>query len=135
MDDLIARLKAATEPNAELDRDIAHRFGWWQTPDEKLADARSELGREPSEGLMDWINSVPDRFPPFTASIDTALVLLPEGWRWMRGVLGDVMVAPDTEIFQPRGMSDHPLPAVALCIAILSAVAKDPRLIRKMIPS
>lgn len=106
--ELIAALELATVPDRELDAEIdqlAYENGWR------------------SERIM-----TPDRTPSYTASIDAALTLVPEGYCWdvARGYVPEATVWQiGTEYDEGSGRqlphSQHPVPAIALCIAALKA--------------
>lgn len=145
--DLISRLEAATGPDRELDARIVLalniRPDWAKTDPAELIAMR-----EPLVAPDTWTVSVgycgPSLvFLPYTASIDAALTLVPEGWFWRVG---------RTSIYQAWAFisSTHPdhgepgrnefawkreeweppsHPALALCIAALkarAALAKEP---------
>ena len=133
-DELIARLEAATGPCRELDaaimavfyvrdkRDIGVREGWQDEDYDNCLPVKSEV----------WVDRSTDKWVSthafkFTASIDAALTLVPEGYfpvidfvfnrAWIRTADG----------------KDHPniaqcnkpqaTPALAICIAALRAQA------------
>lgn len=103
--ELIAKLEAATGPSRELDHEIAYTVKWnghWRGP---------------------------EAIPPFLASIDAALLLVPDDMWWTAGGckreqhasvgyedldLGDV--------FEGFGAN----PAIAVCIAALKAKQGTP---------
>lgn len=117
MHDLIARLEAATEGSRVLDAEIHLAIG-----------ERCGMG---SDGLY---------LPPhYTQSVDAALTLVPEGWRWDE-LSRDVDWGPGPErsyavsidfYEMPSGRwlrnqsAAHDLLPVALCIAALRA-RKEP---------
>ena len=111
MTDLIGRLAAATGPDRELDVEIARACGYsgdfgWFTP--------------PGGGRL-------VRCPKFTASIDAALTLLPEGKMWLFGHLDPEDMRFFATITDGRVLGDetwrgfHATPAIALVLAILKA--------------
>lgn len=116
---LIERLEKAEGPDRELDEDIAKATGWWWDHVEAL-----------------WIdetgNEIQDECPEFTASLDVAVGLVPEGWNWQlygRDVLAQtnhplgvgrpycILSLPGTREAGGRGVT----PAIAVCIASLKA--------------
>ena len=114
-DDLIARLKAATGPDRELDARLCIALG---------------LSRDNvMVGVGGWcINSEtnpnPYKSPAYTASIDAALTLVPEGWLWrimpsdFDGWLAEVWTDDTLDCeFGVRAKT----PALAICIAALRA--------------
>jgi hypothetical protein len=128
MNDLVARLEAATGPDGDLDMAIFKSLGWkevyfgdnsrgyfvphykqWQHEDGRTRRA------------------LPEAVPMYTASIDAALTLVPEDWffhisRFSLDVSeprcdASVYRRSDRECFQ----SDGPTIALAICIATLRA--------------
>lgn len=109
LDELIARLEAATGPSRELDF-----WCWWwgkASHDGELPDA-------------DYVtaNIKSDPGPRYTASIDAALTLVPEGWEWCAYGAGGA------DVWWPEGLHAQKMtyaasPAVALCIAAIRARA------------
>ena len=106
MSDLIARLEAATGPDRELDRAIAKALGVMP-----LYQMRGQIGSS-------W--------PDFTDSIDAALTLVPEGWRWHSyywprkdepKIMSLVTSEPHVGIAHGKAAT----PALAICIAALKA--------------
>ena len=123
-DELIAALEKATGPSRELDAELhAARF-----PELRSAPWVSRGGV--------WVDTSSEdpnmAFPAqYTASIDAALSLVPEGWRWsldwtQRLPYQDCgradLYAPGNGI-KPADVGDvyAATPAIALCIAALKA--------------
>lgn len=123
-DDLIARLEAAEGPQFVLDVEI------WKTC--HPADWKWQHGR---------FNP-----PAYTASIDAALTLVPEGWHlaalgfihpdfrqeteldWRADIFGPVTWAEDDGFPEPQYEAvggNAPTPALAICIAALKARSHD----------
>ena len=116
--DLIARLEAATGPDRDLDRAIAKALGVMP-----LYELRGQIGGS-------W--------PDYTASIDTALTLVPANALWgvkalwdqgpdanggpkaYRGSV-DVYEVRDGLFWKDNHLSLAPTPALAICIAALRA--------------
>lgn len=68
--ELADRVERADGPSRELDVEIALAIGW------RLDQSGpNDLWREP--GRADWVE-----LPEFTASLDAALTLVPEGWKF-----------------------------------------------------
>lgn len=115
--DLITRLESADGPSRELDADIARAIGWECVVRDPEAQGKYVCWRKHYRS-GEWI-----MLPRYTASIDAALTLVPEGWDWA--------------IFHTNGgltihawcgdKIDHfgDTPALALCIAALRAHQKD----------
>jgi hypothetical protein len=114
--ELIERLEKLTGPDREIDADIAATVG-----------AFKEKHGLPGGG---WVSKgehyavVPA--PRYTESIDAAMTMLPEGFRWglktsrhRRGYFAETWTADGKVIC---GIGDAPTPAIALCIAILRAI-------------
>lgn len=120
MDDLIAKLEAATEGSRELDVEIV--FALYP---ESVYRPQC-VGDEP----IFWSEPYYKReCPAFTTSLDAALTLVPEGQGWgvLAGEPGTDGVFHNAYVTKPR---DVPLqsgpcrtPALALCIAALNARA------------
>ena len=80
---LLARVSAGTGPDRELDAEIARALGWkplyrddyskWWPPS-AVTDAR--------ERKRSILHHPTQPLPMFTASLDAALTLVPEGWSW-----------------------------------------------------
>lgn len=125
---LAERIEQATEPSRELDAEIALAVGWtyrlrgdghcWFPPNSKY----------PWEHEMDA--------PPFTASIDAALTLVPEGLEWSVSFIRDRVGLPDEAIIYLKPFyefeADDPeamvicyghTPSLALCTAALRAAS------------
>ena len=110
--DLIARLEKATGPAWQLDADIAVGMGW---------------ALDESDQLYPWANPNGDLLedcPHYTASIDAALTLVPEGWtRFVDATAPECLI--DVELFAPgKGpltKGSHRCESIALCIAALKA--------------
>lgn len=141
LSDLIERLVALKGPDRELDWAIAIAIGLVEIRfDEGNQVERAYLVTDKpimrylgSEGQYKWHD-----LPHFTASLDAALTLVPEGWDWR-------VSGPDWEnhervshfahVREYQGMSSpkrdaegdarHSVPAIALCIAALRARAAD----------
>lgn len=119
-EELIAALEKATGPSWELDEAI-------------MCCVYADL--KPERHLEGWYSASGDhiRVDRYTASIDAALTLVPEGWRWsldwtQRPPYQDCgradLYAPGAGI-KPPDVSDvyGATPAIALCIAALKARA------------
>ena len=114
-EELLAALEAATGPDRELDRCIS-----------LLSD-----GKNPDEYVL--VGATAHLIPQYTASIDAALLLVPEGWHW--AVYTDKMICGKNGVRVVIGGPDRTrrgwskiihetyaaTPALALCIAALKA--------------
>lgn len=78
MRDLIANLEAAAEGSRELDQQIAEATGWVVRYYGDIDQFLATKIRANGEGFT-------HELPRYTASIDAALTLVPEGWRWQAG--------------------------------------------------
>lgn len=115
MTDLIARLEAAEGPDRELDAEI-----------ENLLAGGSDRDLEyiVSNGVED--TTAP---PRYTASIDAALTLVPEGWTW--GIMHCAGAPPEVCFYRAvcgvysSIVAVAATPALALCIAALKARNHD----------
>lgn len=131
-DELIAALEKATGPSRELDAEIsaATRLLPGFPRHEYVAPATMEA-RE--DGTVDCYAAAPGRAPQrverarapqWTASIDAALALVPDGWtRAVDATAPELGV--DVQLFPPADGSEvvgsHKHEALALCIAALRA--------------
>lgn len=128
MSDLIERLGKAVGPDKELDWDLALLAGW-ERRDWDIASAN--LGWF-APGVPNVMHSDP---PRYTASIDAALTLVPDGWAWavrehrdcppphsdaLAKVSRVAWGCPEGELYE-QSQARHPTPAIALCIAALRA--------------
>lgn len=131
-DELIAALEAATGPSRELDRHIARLIGWHRV---EPRHTRSTHGAWIAPA--DWIGAMSDGspmldslhgttmhpdVPAYTASIDAALTLVPEGCEWSRhrGANDRMTMQVDGPGYIGRH-GQGATPAIALCIAALRA--------------
>lgn len=132
--DLIARLAAATEPSRELDAEIVTLI----TP-ECIGVERGPFGGPSARKTDEWLYIFePHRTwsdswlptPRYTASLDAAMTLVPEGWDWSLNSDGSCEIYKDV----PPGMlpgapgstlligeAATRLPALALTIAAIRA--------------
>ena len=130
MSDLITRLEAATGPDRELDAAIFTAVYHDKVPSPIV---ESGYGWRYDKGHW-WLATGEDArtppkcvFPPrFTASIDAALTLVPEGWRWHSyhwrrkdepKIMSLVTNEPHVGIAHGKAAT----PALAICIAALRA--------------
>ncbi len=109
--DLIARLEAAEGPDRGLDAEIARLKGY-EVHDKLWVRVTSYDGHE--KGALSPL-------PHYTASIDAALTLVPEGWGWSFG-----QTPTDEGVEYHAQVNWEPIvaggtPAIALCIAALKA--------------
>lgn len=122
--ELVERLEAAEGPSRELDAEIARALGW------------KDVGIGPhAPQTVKWVR--PDgsetfnRLPAYTASIDAALTLVPEGWEWTVGnTYAEGRTFARVENFALKGEPNFNVdgqrpPALALTIAALKAREAD----------
>lgn len=121
LEELARRCETATGPDRELDEAIASAFGWKPWP--RYGDDRWQ---NPANLMVEVLR-------PYTASLDTALTLVPEGWHlqladWSEPVL--TKFGPWQAILSPPGIRtgldglgtrcEHAAtPSLALCAAAL----------------
>lgn len=116
MADLIARLEAATGADRELDAEIALEAGWIQ------------VGEAGTWALPGEPDIYAPSCPRFTASVDAALTLVPEGWLWRLGFNGTehcftahppmaMLKTPEWNYVEDK----HKIDALAICLAALRA--------------
>lgn len=99
---LIERLEAASGPDRDLDMRIADLGREWKLPG----------------------SATPGYAPMFTASLDAALTLVPEGHKWVLhsdGCAGVKLCDMGDDDDLPTGEDWAATPALALCIAALKA--------------
>lgn len=102
-EELIAALEKATGPGWELDGEIADTLGL-HMPDDNT--------------IKPW------EWPPrYTASLDAALTLVPEGHQAVIWTAGGADVFPSTPGLHVYDTTRGATPALALCIAALRARA------------
>jgi len=122
MTDLLTRLEAAEEGSRELDAEIeiAVLPAYMVTKD---AEGFVQINMHGTALTPVWADYNPHSAPHYTTSIDAALTLIPDGWRYWHywtGVYG-------AAVFPTRGggprikVHDAATPALALCIAALKA--------------
>jgi hypothetical protein len=126
--DLIERLEKATGPDNELDRDICLVYGPYRNDIWEKQPVHPRILQTIDFKVNDWVST-----PRYTASIDAALTLVPEGWAWFVQQIDD-FTNGDARIWLPhtrtRGLKQEDFvvrnaasPATALCIAALKAQA------------
>jgi hypothetical protein len=128
--DLIARLEAATGPDRELDAAIAQAVGFvLRLPEqsegpERLPDVKRWY--HPDGHAVGWYEGS-DQFPSYyTASIDAALTLMPEGSLWNVSDYGDRRPGVFLAVIMGTGLDALAVastPALAIGIAALRAQA------------
>ena len=76
---LASRVESLTGPDRDVDGAIARALGWadrsgyWWSPEKLVAARKSKRSI--------WSQGAPDLLPHFTASLDAAMTLVPEGMR------------------------------------------------------
>jgi hypothetical protein len=133
---LIKRVEEATGPDRELDLLIYRATTKEGSVEEKIAAMRDSLGREPSDAAKSLYRDSERNFSPprYTASIDAALTLVPEGWDASihrqeasapKAVCcGAVLRNPGRKDEPVFSVWDKPTPALALVAAALKARAQ-----------
>jgi len=113
MANLLRELELASGPDRALDRAIATAAGWRRKNGQVGEDDYWKLGD------WSWTREDNEHPPRYTASIDAALTLVPEGLTWQ--VTG--RVREDGDYFADVDVSHRcdsaHNPAIALCIAAL----------------
>jgi hypothetical protein len=105
-EELIAALEAATGPSRELDAAIfSHLYGW----------------SYPLVGAA--VHDFRENGAAYTASIDAALTLVPDGCEAVIWTAGGADVFPATPGLRAYDATHAATPAIALCIAALRARA------------
>ena len=83
MDDLITRLQGLSAPDREVDCEIGVAVGWFVTEPNKGWPDRLDYIDVTVPGHRSYPgNGFAALVPPFTASIDSAMTLVPEGCLW-----------------------------------------------------
>ena len=121
---LIGRLEALEAPCRECDCLIGVALGWFITEPNKgwpdqldYIDVRNECWYYPGGGFDQLV-------PRFTASLDAAMTLVPEGSDWLRKGFSEMSVVlddPNDKMWARHIDGHHKHPAIALCIAALRA--------------
>jgi hypothetical protein len=119
---LAKRVEAATGADRELDKDIGEALGaiceWIDWPDRP-------------QKVLSICNSITRELPAFTASLDSAASLVPEGWAYCvdSNDGGYATVFPRRELgYLPTDpYADAATPALALTAAALRAKAQEKR--------
>jgi hypothetical protein len=122
MQDLIERLERAIGPDRELDARIHAAVSWACRPEATFAFYPASSSYDVHLGDARATDQASETY---TETIDAALTLLPNGWRW------HVDCRPGAQcwhglqsVFDDDGDSLAATPAIALCIAALRARAK-----------
>ena len=116
MIELIERIEALEGPDREVDRLVGRAAGWRHVPSGKY-DWMKPSGMYCTIGL-----------PPFTASLDAAMTLVPEGWSGLLGFRGTHDYIEErghahiqTIVGEKEAYAEASTPALALCAAALRA--------------
>lgn len=136
--DLAARVEALEGPDREVDAEIALSIGIVRERDGNSFYGHRDYSVMVLErGYYDIEGSAPE-LPSYTASLDAALMLVPEGWNWMAGNRNQPTARAYVENGKPAfidsAMRRHPerrwhevvasTPALALTAASLRAIAE-----------
>ncbi len=113
-DELIAALEKATGPDRWLDFEI-----WCAMTKPSGFPALSEPKENRKRWFETWKNT--DAIPLYSASIDAALTLVPEGWSWRAGNLPSGKGFADLGTQASLQCIEGATPAISLCIAALKA--------------
>ena len=121
---LLDRLRAATEGSVELDKEVL----WEIFPEKRKAmfDGVRHVSTMTGANGDPWFSPLADRHdvPLYTTSMDTAMTLVPNDWRWIilrltRGFQAAVQV-PDRSIV----LVWHEAATVPLAIVIAALTAR-----------
>ena len=133
MRELIERLEKAEGPDAELDKCIMmavdykeYERRWWAARPDDIAARYMSKDQQKQMAEDNWIA------PPYTASIDAALTLVPDGHASAVGTMAfkDSDKLPWATYWTPQGWpysTEAATPALALCAAALRARAQMER--------
>ena len=111
--ELAERCEAATGPDRKLDMAIVHALSgvlgepWPEATGMRMVEA------------CDSFEDSRDTVARYTASLDAAMTLVPEGWIWDVTSTGTAWVMEDGG--DPQLFGDAATPALALCAAALRA--------------
>jgi hypothetical protein len=119
LSELIERIEAASGPCVGLDADIEHATGRWSDHHFEAWVRWQECG----EAMNPPMSSVPASPNRYTASLDAAITLVPEGWNWLiskeSNELALASIAAANSAVET--MTTAATPALALCGAALKA--------------
>ena len=111
MKELIERIEGAEGPSRELDAEIALTQGWSELPGDNWCGPEGQIA-----------------VPRYTASLDAAMSLVPEGMQWrvdshhnIAGVF-EYPTDPETGPYCVEHEGEGLTPALALCAAALRAI-------------
>ena len=126
--ELIEKLERADGPSRELDEAIYELMGGCNHKRTKYYAVQSDTGVTCLDCGKDTYGA--KYAPSYTASIDAAMTLVPEGFRWALGCNGIDSGHPvgTASVFSPEGAmfkGSGATPAIALCIAALKAKEAD----------
>lgn len=120
--ELAERCEAAAGPDRELDQDIALALGWSPIPNPTKAGGLVGRWTQP-DGTMSGMEGPPQ----WTASLDAALSLVPEGFDWTLGrTNGGLTIHAEVGGHGGDFMRFAESPALALCAAALRARSTTP---------
>lgn len=116
--ELIAALEAATGPNEKLDASIAESMG-------RTVEWHWDHSGQPGSQYPVWLTaSGGELVPSFTASIDAALTLVPEGHSVVLCLHADGSAIACANPADGYGEdADGDTPALAICIAAMKALS------------
>lgn len=143
---LADRIEKLTGPDREVDAEIHYDLlGWCRHSNKKWTGAESDTGFDCLDcGADSWGNKskrgqgLYDKLPAYTASIDSAMTLVPEGWknngaiRWPGYIGGAYQNKAMVELHHdissgggPKAKAFAATPALALCAAALRAILQE----------
>lgn len=130
--ELAARVEAAEGPDRVLDAEVAEAIGYRRVfPRGPCRDPDRRRWVDDRGMGIGWLDGS-DHFPPrYTASLDAAMTLVPEGWEWSLEAEETEMVWPVLSPWTHRCQMGHLIdreaatPALALCAAALRARASQ----------
>lgn len=115
--ELIARIEAASGPCIGLDADIEVATGKWSEHHYEAWQRYQECGEAVNPPM--WVPVNPNRY---TASIDAALTLVPEGHdKWAVSGRNAAVVQSNSKAVTHTNWTYAATPALALCAAALKA--------------
>ena len=79
---LLARVLEGTGPDRELDAEIAKAFGWIDRYNQWWPPEIVKLARKRKRAIYNYKMYSLIQMRRYTASLDAAVTLVPEGWSW-----------------------------------------------------
>lgn len=128
---LAERCEAASGPDAELDKIIWLTLGKCLHLSTSYEAVQGDSGHTCKNcGADSWGNlgkfgqKLHDSVPEYTASLDSAMSLVPEGWFWLASNAVDSAPGGIASVAPPWDLTDRPVEAATVALALVSAALK-----------